>query len=217
MIGFLRGKILSKNQDNLSCTVFAHHVGYEVTLPRLAFDSLALEERVDLWIHTHVREDILHLYGFPLEIERNLFRLLLSVSGLGPKTAISLLSEHGPKRLVELVIRQDSTGLAEASGVGKKLAQKIGIELSTKLEKLQWLESVTMTADRTAPKTESKEELLRADLVSALVNLGYHPNHIKTTMDSILSKTDSSKQGFEHILKSALSELSGRARPTEAF
>ena len=181
-------------------------MGYEVTVSKNFFERHLLSETVTLWIHTHVREDQLTLFGFGNELEKNLFRVLVSVSGLGPKTALSLLGEHGADKLCHCVLKKDAAGLSSAPGVGKKLAERIILELAPKFEKLVWvtqLSAKTETKDR-AKALEPKDDL-REDLTSALQNLGYQPAHIRTTLDRVLEK---GTEGFEVCLKAALREMS---------
>ena len=97
MVGFLQGKVISKNPETNQCVVLAGDLGYEVNVSKRLFDALSHEQPISLWIHTHVREDAFLLYGFANETEKLFFRILLGVSGLGPKMALSLLTEHGAR------------------------------------------------------------------------------------------------------------------------
>ncbi len=211
MIGFLTGKIISKNPDTLQCILLAHRTGYEITLPRRTLDSLLLDQKTSLWIHTHVREDQLNLFGFISETEKQFFRLLLSVSGLGPKTALSLISEHGASRLAELIIKKEAKQITEAQGVGKKLADKIILELAAKLEKLVWVGAL-QTSDSKTSKTKSTpvKSSLKEELSSALTYLGYTPSQIKNGLEKLFMNSDLETANFESALKMALNELSGR-------
>jgi Holliday junction DNA helicase RuvA len=210
MIGFLQGTVLSKNLENHSCVVLTAGVGYELTVTAPFFDKLGLDSSAAFWVHTHVREDALLLYGFATEAEKQFFRVLLGVSGLGPRTALSLLAEHGPERLSRYIQGKEIDGISTAAGVGKKLAQRLVLELGGKLEKLAWaaqLEKVSLEIKETAA---SPKKRLREDLSSALTNLGYAPNPIKLVLDRILERAEGGGQGFEGCLKAALNELSGR-------
>src|SRR5690606_988464 len=122
VLGYLSGTLLSKNSETAQATVLADRVGYEVTLVRPLFDRLSLQQPVALWLHTHVREDALVLFGFESEKERGFFRMLIGVQGLGPKHALSLLAEHGAAGLARHIAGGNSAAIAQASGVGKKLA-----------------------------------------------------------------------------------------------
>lgn len=203
MLGFLHGKILSKSLTNTSCVVVNQNVGYEVTLTPRHFEAVRLEQEVSLWLHTHVREDILALYGFPSDEEKQLFRILLSVSGLGPKHALSLLGEHGADRLVQLVVSKNTTGLSQAHGVGKTLAQRIVLDLAGKLEKLSFFLKPDLKVVAQAPAPSS----MREDLVSALTHLGYPSQQIRGVLDRIFDGEDVDSLGFEVCLKRALKEV----------
>lgn len=215
MLGFIKGKLISKNLDAQMCVVLSHRIGFEVMMPKRLFESVLLGETLSLWIHSHVREDAFTLFGFAQESEKFLFRVLLGVSGLGPKTALSLLGEHGAHRLCQLIMSQDADALSEAPGVGKKLAQKVILELQGKIEKFAWLEELPKSAVIERDTTLPPVKQLREDLNSALVNLGFVPNHIKTTLDKLFDRKDVENLGFAEALKTALKEMSGRGLPTE--
>src|SRR4051812_29844725 len=103
MLGFVEGKVISKNIETSQCIVLCHGTGYELSLSKKTLDIVTVGETRSFWLHTHVREDLLVLFGFDTETEKLFFRVLLSVSGLGPKTALSLLSEHGAAKLSQLI------------------------------------------------------------------------------------------------------------------
>lgn len=209
MVGFVQGKVLSKSIETSAVIVANDSVGYEVTVPKQLFDRLLVEQAVALWIHTHVREDILQLYGFATEAEKQFFRVLLAVSGLGPRTAMSLLGEHAPDRLSQHILNKDVDAISEAPGVGKKLAQRLVLELGSKIEKLAWVTQLKALSPQTRTVTASPARQLREDLSSALLNLGYQPKQVEYTLDKIL-ETDDETLGFEGWLKNALREMSGR-------
>lgn len=212
MFGFLEGKLISKNVDTQTCVVKMFKLGFEVLVPKVAFDQLIVGQKVSFWVHTHVREDALLLYGFSNEDEKNLFRMLISVSGLGPKTAMSLLSEHGAHRLVDLILHKATADIAKASGVGKKLAEKLPLELSSKLEKWAWTERIEMShTSRTPAVPLSPESQLKSDLSSALLNLGYQPTQVSKVLDNLLAREEMQEQEFEFCLKAALRDMSSRA------
>lgn len=211
MIGYLHGKLLSKNLDSSSCILLCGDIGYEIAMPRSFTETAILNQTFSLWIHTHVREDILGLFGFVSENERNFFRVLLGVSGLGPKGALSLISEHGSQGLASLVLRQDAGGISTAPGIGKKLAQKIILELQTKVQKLAWLEALPATAKTKEATKLSDDDQRREDLASALQNLGFAPQVVRPTLEKLESGDDWEKQPFESALRMALKELSRHA------
>lgn len=212
MLGFVQGKVISVNPEALECIVQAGDVGYELRLTRRAMDQTVLGESKAFWIHTHVREDILLLYGFLNEMEKQFFRVLINVQGLGPKTALALLSEHGVEKLTQLIINKDITEIATAPGVGKKLAERLILELASKIEKLAWLSHIQKAMSEPRTLTLSPKKQLREDLVSALTNLGYQPAHIKMVLDKLLDAEEAETKGFEALLRTALGDMSGRPR-----
>ncbi len=219
MLGFIKGKLISKHEDTLQGIVLAHRVGYEISFPKNLFERLTVGEIVGIWLHTHVREDALTLFGFASEAEKYFFRILLGVSGLGPKTAMSLLTEHGADKLFRLILNKDADAISEAQGVGKKLAQRLVLDLSGKVEKLALIQMAATKEPLAAKSAEvlSPKRQLREDLSSALLHLGYAPNQIKGTLDKMFDKDDIEKAGFESCLKGALKEMSGRLPASESF
>lgn len=210
MLGFVEGKVISKSIETSQAVILCSGVGYELTLSKQTLETTHLNSNASFWIHTHVREDALILFGFYSEAEKQLFRILIGVSGLGPKTALSLLSEHGPEKLIQLIIHKRISEIAEASGVGKKLAERLTLELSTKLGKLAWIQAMPQTEMAEVPTTLSKEDQIREDLTSALANLGYPTGQIKNTLDRMFLRENLAGLGFEALLRTALKEISGR-------
>lgn len=210
MIGFLKGKVISKNTETYQVTILSFRVGYELSVPLPLFDRLLMGENASLWIHTHVREDVLALYGFATESEKLFFRLLLTVSGLGPKSSLALLTEHGTERLAHYIRAQDANALSSAPGIGKKLAQKIILDLQPKMEKLAWLSISNRPLDTHKTSAPPSLHPLRDDVASALLNLGFAPNHVKPTIERIFEREGAEKDGFEACLKLALKEMNTR-------
>ena len=160
MIAHLRGRILEKHPSHL--ILEAAGVGYQVTISVPSFSGLPSEgAEVSLYIHTHVREDTLSLYGFLRREEKQLFERLIGVSGIGPRLAITVLSGIAADALVTALRGNDITVLTRIPGVGKKTAERMMLELRDKLEGLA-------AAPAPAPAMRVEE-----DVVSALVNLGY--------------------------------------------
>lgn len=215
MIGFIKGRVLQKNADPPSAVLRSGGLGLEVHLTRETYERLVEGETAELWLHLQVREDAMTLYGFATDNEKKLFRVLLTASGLGPKTALSLLAEHGPRTLIQLISRKDSDAISSAPGVGKKLAQKLILELGTKVEKLEFsLEALTSAVAHHAP-VATKDRDVSEDLTSALSNLGFAPVQIKSVLDRLRDREDWGHIDFETGLRTALKDLSGRIRPLE--
>jgi holliday junction DNA helicase RuvA len=196
MIASLRGTILDK-QPNL-IIVDVQGVGYEVHVPLSTYYDVGdIGTDVALRIHTHVREDALHLYGFLTSLEQQLFERLIGISGIGPKLAVSVLSGIEPRELVAAVQRGDVARLTSIPGIGRKTAERIVLELKDRLARFSVAE-----VDR-APVPAG--DRLRDDLLSALQNLGYHRPLAEKAVDSTLLSSDT--PSFELALKAALRQL----------
>jgi holliday junction DNA helicase RuvA len=197
MIAFLRGTILDK-QPNL-IIVDVQGVGYEVHVPLSTYyDVGETGTEVALRIHTHVREDMLDLYGFLTPLEQQLFERLIGISGIGPRLAVAALSGIEPRDLVTAVQRGDVARLTSIPGIGRKTAERIVLELKDRLARLTVPE-----IDRA--EAVSSGDRLRDDVLSALQNLGYHRPLAEKAVDSTLSST--ATPTFEQALKAALREL----------
>jgi len=197
MIGLLRGRIADKQLNTLIVDV--QGVGYQVHVPLSTFyDAGDTGADITLRIYTHVREDALLLYGFLTELERQLFEKLISISGIGPKLAIAVLSGMEPRELMTSVQRGDVARLTGIPGVGKKTSERIVLELRDRLAQLPG----AVPADA-APIDGG--DRVRSDLLSALQNLGYHRPQAEKAIDATLQTM--SNPTFEHALKAALREL----------
>lgn len=197
MIAFLRGHILEKQPQRL--VVDVNGVGYEVLVPLSTyFDSAepGSGTEVTLHVHTHVREDALQLFGFGSRLELDLFTRLISISGIGPKLALAVLSGIEPAELVRAVRAQNIARLTGIPGIGKKTAERIGLELKDKLP------DGFGVSGRVAL---SPNDQLRADLLSALANLGYPRPSAEKAADTVLR--DGSAHSLESALRGALREL----------
>jgi Holliday junction DNA helicase RuvA len=195
MIGRLTGRLASKAPDRVLLDVGG--VGYLVHIPLSTFYELPeAEDPASLWVHTHVREDTLALYGFLTERERALFLLLLGVAGIGPKVALTVLSGIPPAELVEALRRQDVRRLVAVPGVGKKTAERMVLELAEKAA------GFTVEAPSGAPVAVSAD-----DVISALVNLGYRRAEAERAVDGI-ARTGAPAD-FGDYLKLSLKKLTG--------
>ena len=195
MIGRLTGRLASKSPDQVLLDVGG--VGYLVHIPLSTFYELPeIEASASLFVHTHVREDTLALYGFLTERERALFLLLMSVAGIGPRVALTVLSGIPPAELVEALRRQDVRRLVAIPGIGKKTAERMVLELAEKAA------GFAAEAPAGAAAAVSSE-----DVVSALVNLGYRRVEAERSVDAI-ARTGA-PQEFGEFLKAALKRLTG--------
>ena len=167
MIGKLTGLVDSSGDDWALIDVSG--VGYSVFASSRTLGALpAPGEAISLWVETHVREDHIHLYGFAALAERDWFRLLCTVQGVGAKMALAILSALGPDDLTTAIAAQDKAALTRANGVGPKLAGRIVAELRDKTAHL-----VLGPAARMASATPAPAGAVSEDAISALVNLGY--------------------------------------------
>ena len=196
MIAHLRGTILEKQPNRVVVDVGG--VGYDVAVPLSTFYGLGEPgAEVALRVHTHVREDALALYGFATALELDLFNRLIGISGIGPKVGLAVLSGIEPAELISAIERGDLARLTAIPGVGKKTSERIVLELKDRLPKAHAAPAVVGVAD--AP-------VLRDDLVSALINLGYHRPLAEKAVEAAF-RAAGRDAGFEHTLKQALREL----------
>jgi Holliday junction DNA helicase RuvA len=169
LIEYLRGRILSKSPDHITLDV--NGVGYGVTVSAGAYRDLGAEgESAELFIHTLVREDAIQLLGFASGDEREVFRLLLTSKGCGPKTALAAISALGPARLALAVVERNAKILAGIPGVGKKTAERLSIDLETKLQPF-----ARDVSAREAVGASGKDTASIAEAMAALEALGCKP------------------------------------------
>ncbi len=199
MIAHLTGILFSKSPQ--SVIVDTAGVGYQIFIPLSTFYQLPDEmEKVSLHVYTHVREDMLQLFGFQTEIEKETFSLLISVSGIGPKLALSILSGIGLEDLLSAIVRADSERITAVPGVGKKTSQRITLELK---EKASYLSEGIEVPPR--EKVEIKNKEIFDDALSALINLGYPDKSAKRAIENVLRKDN--EINLETLLKEALRSL----------
>ena len=197
MIAHLRGTLLDKHPNRVVIDVAG--VGYDVQVPLSTFYGLGEPgTSVTLRIHTHVREDVLALFGFSTTLEQDLFERLIAISGIGPKLALAVLSGIEPADLIRAIRTQDVPRLTKIPGIGKKTAERIGLELKDRLP-------AAVTAAGPAPPAESREDQFRDDLLSALINLGYQQAAADKVIDKVLR--DSPGIGFEQALRDVLRSM----------
>ncbi len=196
MIASLRGRILEKQPNRL--VVDVNGVGYDVSVPLSTFYGLGEPgSEIALRIHTHVREDALALYGFATDLEQELFERLIGVSGIGPKLALAVLSGIETGELISAIERADPGRLTSIPGVGKKTSERIVLELKDRLPMRQ--------IGASTPTVGAPASALREDVLSALMNLGYHrPLAEKAALAAVKSMPEG---GFEQTLRQALRDL----------
>jgi Holliday junction DNA helicase RuvA len=197
VIAQLRGAIVEKNPSRLIVEVGG--VGYDVQVPLSTFYVLGEPGTpVTLRIHTHVREDMIALYGFATALEQHLFERLIAISGIGPKLALAVLSGIEPADFIRAIRVQDVARLTAIPGIGKKTAERIGLELKDRLP-------VSMQVPGQEPGPAAPGDQLRDDLLSALLNLGYQRAVAEKAVDKVLQR--STAAGFEDSLREVLRGL----------
>ena len=195
MIAHLRGRLLAKRPNQV--VVETAGVGYDVTISVPTFSDLpAPGADVALHIHTHVREDMFALYGFLRPSEKLLFEKLITVSGIGPKLAITILSGMAADEMVGAIRGNDVARLTRIPGIGKKTAERMVLELRDKLP-----EAGSMTVPTVSTMSGTEE-----DVLSALVNLGYQ----RAAAEKVLAVAvkDGDAKSFDQMFRAVLSRLS---------
>jgi Holliday junction DNA helicase RuvA len=198
MIGFLEGKLRAKSPEYVIVDV--NGVGYHVQVPLSTFYDLPdLGHSVMLNIHTHVREDAIQLFGFRTIAEKDSFLLLTGVNGVGPRLAMGILSGISPDDLRQAIVRQDYLRLKNVPGVGKKIADRIVLELRDKVQ--------GKTKEKAAPPQPFADSANSfPDAFSALVNLGYRPAEAEKALK--LARQDLGENpSIEALLRGALKAL----------
>ena len=202
MIALINGKIAYKGISHV--VVDTQGVGYRIFIPLTTFYELPESgQMVSLHIHTNVKQDAINLFGFYTLQERDIFQLMISVSGIGPKIAMNILSGISANDLLQAISSGNLGKLVSIPGVGKKMAERLILELKEKVIKKMIAENISAT------DVEHKAaEIVKEDALSALVNLGYKSNVAKDALDKVFQATE---QGLavEQLLKKTLKILAG--------
>jgi Holliday junction DNA helicase RuvA len=198
MIALLTGKIAGKSPDSVILDV--NGVGYRVQIPFSTFFALPEDGAIlTLNIHTNVKEDAIHLYGFLTPLEKQFFQLLITVSGVGPKLAKDILSNIQPEQLASALCRGDIVRLSAIPGIGRKTSERLVLELKDKIVKLG-----LAGASDSRSSLSTQESAIRDDVASALINLGYKEALVLKTLSEIEADSDAP---METVLKLALKRL----------
>ncbi len=201
MIGQLRGQLLNKKPNVLLLDV--HGVGYEIFIPLTSFYELPGEgNEISLKIYTHVREDALTLFGFRSQREKDLFLKLISISGIGPKLAIAILSGAQVEELAQAIAESNLPRLTSIPGVGRKTAERLVLELKSQITQFLLPEQVEASRASAAPSA------LEEDVLSALTNLGYPRASAEKALSAVLHSSECART-FEDILRNTLKRLAG--------
>lgn len=193
MITYIYGKIVEIGENSM---VLDHHgMGYEIFCSSNALGQVTQED-VKVYIYEHIKEDGYDLYGFATKEERELFKKLISVSGIGPKGGMQVLSLYKPSEVIEMIISQDSKALSKVSGIGPKTAQRIILELKDSIQKLY-------VPDLNALKEGLKDDSAKHEAIEALEALGYSSAEARRAVEAIFDYKSSS----EELIRRALSLL----------
>lgn len=188
MISKLLGNVVKKNVS--SVIINAGGVGYEVNLSPDNIEQMKEGENTEVWTQLIFKENTIELYGFPSEEELEFFKLLTSVSGVGPKSALAILSLDKVESLKSAISSGDTTYLTKVSGIGKKSAERMTLELKDKLGAIQ---------EETSKSSFSKED---SEVFEALITLGYNKDQAKTMLKKIVPETEGVNERLKEALKS---------------
>ena len=191
MIGRLNGRLIEKNPTDL--LIECGGVGYEVKISLNTFSQLGSDEAVQVFTKLIVREDAHILYGFANKEEREMFNHLISVSGIGPNTAMIMLSSLVPDEIAQAILTEDVTTIQKIKGIGTKTAQRVIIDLKSKVSKMEL----------SSENIFSSNNRNRFDALNALVSLGFD----KKSAEKVLDKIDTGNQSVEELIKDALRNL----------
>ncbi len=199
MIAYIKGKIENKGNDYLIIDV--NGIGYRVNTSLTTIENAgAVGDEVKVYTHLYVREDIMSLYGFKTREELNMFEMLISVSGVGPKAALSVISSVSVTKFGLAVITDDVKALTKAPGIGNKMAQRIILELKDKIKKEQLVQT---NDDGIGTKDGISDNSRVGEAISALIVLGYTPLEASKAVNSVYSED----MDLESIVKNALKGL----------
>jgi Holliday junction DNA helicase RuvA len=193
MIAYLRGKPIKKTLDYTVLNVGG--VGYKVFTPLSTLCNIDINKETELYIETILREDSISLYGFFTENEKNVFNKLLSVSKVGPKLALTILSGLSPEKLIAAIKGRNLKLLTSIPGVGKKTAERICFDLKDTFSE----------TDIDSESSESGNESIEQDIVTALTGLGYKPSEVKGIIKNTVAKYP--EESLENLLKIILNDL----------
>lgn len=194
MIGYLKGTILEKLPTEVIIDV--HGVGYVLAVSLNTSEAMpGIGVESALFVHTHVREDAIQLFGFATSEERAAFRMLISVSGVGPKIALGILSAMSVGDLREHIVRNNLVALSGIPGIGKKTAERLVIELRDKMQKLDVEAEVT---------PQGGQANVRSEAMLALTSLGYSRPAAETAIRNALKESDGKQLTVEQLIKASL-------------
>ncbi len=193
MITHIKGKLIEKNPTNI--VIDCNGIGYSINISLHTFSQISEKENVKLFTHLQVREDSHTLFGFSGKLEREIFRLLISVSGIGASIARTMLSSLSPEQVMDAIAQNDIATIQSVKGIGSKTAQRVVLDLKDKILKVYGLDDVSATSSNT-----NKNEAL-----SALETLGFARKQAERVCDKIVKENPNAS--VETIIKQALKNL----------
>jgi Holliday junction DNA helicase RuvA len=194
MIAFLKGKLVHKDPTFVMIDVGG--VGYQATISLATYSDIKDQENILLYTHLTIREDAHILFGFSREAEKKLFQQLISVNGVGPGTAIVMLSYMNVAELKHAIVQENAAALQSIKGIGGKTAQRVIIELKDKLKKESW-------DDTQSPLSHGLHNTVRKEALSALLTLGLPKAAAEKSVDTVLKKSGNTIT-LEDLVKQAL-------------
>ena len=193
MITLLHGRLIEKNPTYV--VIDCHGVGYEVNISLHTYEQIGSAENIRLHTHLQIREDAHTLYGFYQPVERSIFRLLISISGIGANIARTMLSSMTPTEIQQAIINEDLAAIKAVKGIGLKTAQRVLIELKDKIQNVRGMEEIP----------SFKSNTIKEETLSALEVLGYSRKQAEKVIDIIIQGAPESS--VEELIKQALNKL----------
>ena len=197
MIYQIKGSLISKHKDFVVLEVGG--IGLKISSTHNTISEIKNKDEILLYTYLHVREDALDLYGFHSLVEKEVFLLLIGISGIGPKLANTILSGILPNELKEKIISGDINALTSVQGVGSKTAKRIIVELKDKFVKFE---------EDSIGFREKADNKLYSDALNALSSLGYNPRQSKQALNFVFNDTHQNNDNIELVIKAALTKLS---------
>ncbi len=206
MIALLQGKVLHLPAP-VAVIMTTAGIGYEVELSVPAFCQLQLNEEVQIWTYQHVREDAQLLYGFSTHRDREVFRQLIKINGVGAKMALAMLSNLSVSELKNCVANDEEATLIRIPGIGKKTAQRLLIELKDKLKNIEQLATDEPVAESIASEDKQQQSTIVIETKSALISLGYKEKEAEQAIKLVQKQTENEVQTTQSLLKASLQQL----------
>jgi Holliday junction DNA helicase RuvA len=193
MITQIKGRLVEKNLTNV--VIDCHGVGYYINISLNTHSQIGNSKELLLFTHLHIKEDSHTLYGFVTQSERSIFRLLISISGIGPSIARTMLSSMDPNEIQKSILGENLDAIKSIKGIGLKTAQRVLIELKDKVQKIEGFDEIV----------KSKSNTIKEETLSALEVLGYSRRQTEKVIDNIIQSHPESS--IEELIKSALNKL----------